>query len=1028
MNSEELQVKADPKLISLFLQAIFNLKYEKKQNSDSFNLVQVPKVSNVFIRGQEKNLSENKTADQLLSLKEVKKYLDRKQRSSNTDFFKYLVESYNRLVAEKKKHEQNATNITGLELRSAIELAQISHDYIRIAGSRILRTDPTDSPNISDAVDFLSSGKGHESHKLIFEIAETATDEETKELVNVASKYLAQMMRKRADDVVPYAFEYLRCLHVLLSVPHFASTFGDLLKKDSTADWGEKKRVFDDKNPYANRLQHQRARADVSETFMRMINMIGDFQKESGYEISKGRRMEDESVFGSFFLPSIYTDKVMQYMFPEVRNLTKSDYESKKMRTLENLQAVHTAQFQITRLVLKGGAEAKTSCLDWFSKILFYNEELERTQPDPTKSSNVGMMMNVTATLLQLCKPFLDPEKFDGKIKLINAEFACTSDGSVTRAFPQDVTKLGKLDEDAEQVSANTVEKTESEFHLVTRCFFYALRAMHLAPIAQMRKLKSLERHYSHMRSALPREMFAPNAAETPEKKTLYRILREIYAIECSVFEPDVISTAVSLYAGLGSWLIHLATGKSMDEVTLPLPKSPSPFILNLPEHVITDATDLFKEVSYHSAGLLGLGDSPSLKRLTDFFVVFMASPEYVKSPHVRAGFAEAIFCGLLPDSEKENERKSSEDSTPAEQESRSLIIGWQCSELIAKNLAPALLLLYGDVEDTGYYESTGHRHHIALLLKFLWKFDRHKPAFRAFAKSSENNEFLKFANGIINQTNDGIAGSLQRLREIKILLTEMQSTAVWGALSEEDRNQKQEALEENERHISSTLLLANEVTFMLRYLADDDVFVEAFMNSSLATRLAGMLISVLANISGKHGVDFKIDNPEKYNFFPKELLCKIVETLLRFIEKGGQDFKRAIAECGFYQFDVLERAAVHVLRYGSGYILLKGGPKEVHEKFEKYNKEIQNIMQEMEQMDIERGEAPDEFLDPLLLEVMSDPVRLPTSGKVIDRQVILQHLLNDKTDPFNRMALDESMLEPLPELKARIEKWKRGE
>jgi hypothetical protein len=43
----------------------------------------------------------------------------------------------------------------------------------------------------------------------------------------------------------------------------------------------------------------------------------------------------------------------------------------------------------------------------------------------------------------------------------------------------------------------------------------------------------------------------------------------------------------------------------------------------------------------------------------------------------------------------------------------------------------------------------------------------------------------------------------------------------------------------------------------------------------------------------------------------------------------------------------------------------------------------------------------------------MRDPVRLPTSGVVVDRSTIARHLLSDQSDPFNRMPLNESMLEP---------------
>lgn len=68
--------------------------------------------------------------------------------------------------------------------------------------------------------------------------------------------------------------------------------------------------------------------------------------------------------------------------------------------------------------------------------------------------------------------------------------------------------------------------------------------------------------------------------------------------------------------------------------------------------------------------------------------------------------------------------------------------------------------------------------------------------------------------------------------------------------------------------------------------------------------------------------------------------------------------------------------------------------------------------------------DVPDEFLDPVQCTLMRDPVRLPTSGQVMDRSVIKRHLLTDQNDPFNRKALTEDMLEPATELKAQIEAY----
>ena len=49
--------------------------------------------------------------------------------------------------------------------------------------------------------------------------------------------------------------------------------------------------------------------------------------------------------------------------------------------------------------------------------------------------------------------------------------------------------------------------------------------------------------------------------------------------------------------------------------------------------------------------------------------------------------------------------------------------------------------------------------------------------------------------------------------------------------------------------------------------------------------------------------------------------------------------------------------------------------------------------------------DIPDEFLDQIMMSLMTDPVRLP-SRKVMDRKNILRHLLSDKRDPFSRIPM----------------------
>jgi len=72
------------------------------------------------------------------------------------------------------------------------------------------------------------------------------------------------------------------------------------------------------------------------------------------------------------------------------------------------------------------------------------------------------------------------------------------------------------------------------------------------------------------------------------------------------------------------------------------------------------------------------------------------------------------------------------------------------------------------------------------------------------------------------------------------------------------------------------------------------------------------------------------------------------------------------------------------------------------------------------EECDFEE-EPPDEYCDPIMGVLMDDPVRLPTSGQIVDRNTIARQLLANPMDPFNRqpLTLDQGiyavlMMDPL--------------
>lgn len=91
-----------------------------------------------------------------------------------------------------------------------------------------------------------------------------------------------------------------------------------------------------------------------------------------------------------------------------------------------------------------------------------------------------------------------------------------------------------------------------------------------------------------------------------------------------------------------------------------------------------------------------------------------------------------------------------------------------------------------------------------------------------------------------------------------------------------------------------------------------------------------------------------------------------------------------------------------------------------------KFVSDVKVMIVKTKQFELELGEAPDEYLDPLMATLMDDPVTLP-SGIVIDRSTIKTHLLSDQHDPFNRQPLTLEQCVTNDALREEIRAWKQS-
>lgn len=77
----------------------------------------------------------------------------------------------------------------------------------------------------------------------------------------------------------------------------------------------------------------------------------------------------------------------------------------------------------------------------------------------------------------------------------------------------------------------------------------------------------------------------------------------------------------------------------------------------------------------------------------------------------------------------------------------------------------------------------------------------------------------------------------------------------------------------------------------------------------------------------------------------------------------------------------------------------------------------------------IDPSKIPSHFLDPILMSVINEPIILPDSNIIVDKQMILKHLLINKKDPFTLQYLDEDILHAhneIPQIIERIHTFKK--
>ncbi|CAH8596297.1 unnamed protein product [Dicrocoelium dendriticum] len=196
-----------------------------------------------------------------------------------------------------------------------------------------------------------------------------------------------------------------------------------------------------------------------------------------------------------------------------------------------------------------------------------------------------------------------------------------------------------------------------------------------------------------------------------------------------------------------------------------------------------------------------------------------------------------------------------------------------------------------------------------------------------------------------------------------------------------------------------------------------------------MVDRVACMLNYFLTRLVGPKQRDLTVRDKAAYGFRPDLLvieICQIYCCLSMNLTNNTDDLMSSDSAQAFRRAVVTDERSFtpDLLDQANSVLLRVAAPAELLDLFAKAVTLIKDENVAKEDDDLDLDGAPDEFVDPIMGCIMEDPVRLPTSGHIVDRKTIYRHLLNASTDPFNRQPLAMSQVEPQEELRASIRSW----
>jgi len=663
------------------------------------------------------------------------------------------------------------------------------------------------------------------------------------------------------------------------------------------------------------------------------------------------------------------------------------------------------------------------SVLTWFGLCLFYNKGREKMMFDPRSLCSSGFALNFTHMLLKFCEPFLVPSS--KALLKVNCSYCATKNATVNSVQQEDTSvHMVGLDElevmiksQEENISSESVEQ---KFKFATEIFYMAHSALKIGWFRVFETYQKLMQELNKMSETYQEVRQQAQSTDVMQqfKDKFENGMRLQMSMKAHLLNRSLSDIAIQFAAASSIWLIQQVlceenedlSYKSFTSDTLP---QYSPALELIPTMIPENIGETIRMLGGFQSD--ALDDASSLlNEIMKFFALFLGSSKRLYNPHTRGRLAECLAYFIPRDNSGLNQTSLLTSNIRAQ-------IFEECGDVVAELLPEALLQLFVDIEFTGdsmeFYQKFSYRHYMYAVLEYIWNMPLYGKKFHemyevsqvAYTNDTIFTTFPRFISLLVNDTNHMLDEAFSNLRNIRTIELEKGCEA-WNSLSQEEKEHKEAQLSEYSQHAKQYNIMAKETLHVIQYVTRD--IKSPFVCLSMMESMASFLNYFLALLAGKERSQLKVTDFVRYNFSPTELLSMLVDIYLNL---RTDDFCKVIVrDERSYSSELFDDATKLLRKISSDKI----------DEFQSLADFLKDLKAKLSEAKKDNVEPPDEFLDPISCTLMMDPVRLPSSGQVVDKSIISRHLLSDEKDPFNRSPLTLDQVIPLPELRARIVQW----